>query len=80
MKEILSELLNVVSVMTPFLLAFLGCCLVIILAAYAQESSPWRYCPRCGYWRNVKTKRTYNYCPENCDGIPKTRLCEECEK
>ena len=65
--------------MTTTLLLFLAPLLVIIAAGYAHNSTPWRYCKRCGRWWNKKTGAGYNYCPENCDGIVKTRECGSCE-
>lgn len=52
----------------------------IILAAYWFESTPWRYCRRCGYYWNKKTNRSQNYCPRECDGIVRIEDCPQCER
>ena len=52
----------------------------IIAAAFLMNSSPWRYCRKCGRWWNLKTGKQYNYCPDEADGIVKCRECEQCDK
>ena len=63
-----------------FPLLFILALVLIILAGYWYESTPWRYCPRCGYYWNMNTGKQQNYMPNECDGICKQRVCEECEK
>ncbi len=62
------------------LLLFLLPLVAIIAAAFLMNSSPWRYCRRCGRWWNLKTNKQYNYCPDEADGIVKCRECEQCDK
>lgn len=62
------------------IILWLICLVVIILAAYWYESSPWRYCRECEtFWHQENGKRS-RLMPVECDGLVKTRTCLECTK
>lgn len=64
--------------MTIAFLCFLTILGLLILAGYWYERSPWRQCPRCGFYWNAETGHEYNYQPSGCDGIVKRRECRTC--
>ena len=54
--------------------------LAIVLAGFWYESTPWRFCRRCGYFWNIRDGKQYNYLPPVADGIAKDRTCPTCER
>jgi len=63
-----------------FPLLFITILLLIILAGYWYDATPWRHCRTCGWFLNTKTGKEYNYLPAEADGITKPGECEKCRK